>query len=331
LDTQEDEDEIATRRARIRARLRQQQQEEEEEEEEEEEFGRVAVPSESFRTGRDEYEEPWPEPGAESSEEASEYETDTDESEDEVQLSKPVFVPKSKRATIAELDMRKEHEEQREQMREAAAERRKIETRNLVADQVRREEAEGETTATGNDSEDGMPSDIDDLDDPLEYEARRLRELRRLKRDVDEREAFEKERLETERRRNMTDAERAEEDKRLGKGEPKEKAKMNFLQKYYHKGAFYMDETEMEAQDVRKREYMEPTLEDKFDKEALPKVLQVKKFGFAGRTKYTHLADQDTTDRSSPWGTAAAAVVHERKMAGMGDIDSAARKRPKNS
>jgi microfibrillar-associated protein 1 len=37
----------------------------------------------------------------------------------------------------------------------------------------------------------------------------------------------------------------------------------------------------------------------------LPKVLQVKDFGFAGRTKYTHLVDQDTSNlQSNPWATA---------------------------
>ena len=38
-----------------------------------------------------------------------------------------------------------------------------------------------------------------------------------------------------------------------------------------------------------------PTLEDHFDKTVLPKAMQVKKFGRAERTKYTHLVDQDTT------------------------------------
>jgi hypothetical protein len=50
-----------------------------------------------------------------------------------------------------------------------------------------------------------------------------------------------------------------------------------------------------QEEDLYKRNVDEPTLEDHVDKVVLPKVMQVKKFGFMGRTKYTHLADQDTT------------------------------------
>ena len=44
-----------------------------------------------------------------------------------------------------------------------------------------------------------------------------------------------------------------------------------------------------------KQDFTQATLEDHFDKTVLPKVMQVKDFGRAGRTKYTHLVDQDTT------------------------------------
>ena len=58
-----------------------------------------------------------------------------------------------------------------------------------------------------------------------------------------------------------------------------------------------MDDTSVQqSNDVRKQEFDAPTLEDNFNFEALPKVLQVKNFGKRGRTKYTHLLDQDTSN-----------------------------------
>lgn len=47
--------------------------------------------------------------------------------------------------------------------------------------------------------------------------------------------------------------------------------------------------------------------------------MQVKNFGRSGRTKYTHLVDQDTTQFDSPWvsDTAQNIKFHNNQAAGM--------------
>jgi len=126
-----------------------------------------------------------------------------------------------------------------------------------------------------------------------------MRELTRIARDKKEREAYENERKEVARRRLLTDQEIERENAEKPKPKRREKGTYRFLQKYYHPGAFFQS-TEEETQ---QRDFSAPTGEDRtVDRTLLPKVLQVKKFGLKGRTKYTHLVDQDTSLVMGPPG-----------------------------
>ncbi|CAF0723707.1 unnamed protein product [Brachionus calyciflorus] len=245
----------------------------------------------------------------EESDEESEYEEEeyTDSDEEMAPRLKPVFVRKSDRKTIEE----KEEEEQRqmeiERERERLHEESKKQTRKIIQEEVSREKM------SEKENDENIICDFltDDEMDENDYEAWKLRELKRIKRDREEKEKIEKEKQEIQKIRNMTEEERL----KFLKLNPKklinkaEKGKYKYLQKYYHRGAFFMDKEE----DIFKRNYAEPTLEDHFDKTILPKVMQVKNFGMAGRTKYTHLLDQDTTRREDdPW------TNQEKFLAGRG-------------
>lgn len=125
-----------------------------------------------------------------------------------------------------------------------------------------------------------------------------MRELARIKRDKEEELRRELEREEVERRRALPEQQRLKEDlehaEKLRAEKPKGQQK--FLQKYWHKGAFHQDE-----EILTKHDFTEAT-ESTMDVSLLPKVMQVKNFGKRGRTKYTHLLDQDTTASNGGFG-----------------------------
>jgi microfibrillar-associated protein 1 len=112
-----------------------------------------------------------------------------------------------------------------------------------------------------------------------------------------------------EKKEDQTDNEKAAAERKA------EKSKSNFLfmQKYYHKGAYYQDQLENDK--VFQRDFHEPVDADRFvttmkkleeDGQAGVKALNTQmlrrgQFGKVGQVKHTHLAAEDTTDFKSPW------------------------------
>lgn len=102
----------------------------------------------------------------------------------------------------------------------------------------------------------------------------------------------------------------------------KERGQHTFMQKYYHRGAFYQDDKE----EVFQRDYSAPTIDEVRKKELLPKVMQVKNFGLAGRTKWTHLVNEDTSSKDDLWQQGAALLNKKRRG---GDDSESSYKRSK--
>lgn len=236
-----------------------------------------------------------------SDEDDSDQDEYSDSSEDFMPRLKPVFVAKNERVTVKEREIQEKKEREAEIAAKKEAEERRKSTLKMIEDDIRKEEKEREEEKESEMMQAAIDAvdTSDEADEETSYEFWKVRELKRVKREKDEREALIKQQEETEKLRNMTEEERQEE---LAQN-PKvitnraEKGDYKFLQKYYHRGAFYLDE----EHEVLKRNVAEPTLEDHFNKEVLPKVMQVKNFGLSGRTKYTHLVDQDTSVFDSPW------------------------------
>lgn len=234
--------------------------------------------------------------GGEDEEEEESSEEETDSEEEEGARLKPVFVRAKDRLTIQEREREELKAKQAERELAKMGEERRRQTLRMVEAEVRKG-LEG--PAKDGDTVTLEQIDTDDENDEVEYEAWKLREMKRLKRDREEMEAVAKEQAELERLRNLTEEERRIELQKNPKQVTNKaaKGKYKFLQKYYHRGAFYLDNEE----DVLKRDTTGATLEDRFDKTVLPKVMQVKNFGRSSRTKYTHLVDQDTTAFDAAW------------------------------
>ncbi|ESQ41787.1 hypothetical protein EUTSA_v10013587mg [Eutrema salsugineum] len=300
-DEEEDEDALEERRRRIREKNLKRAQEE---------AALLPVEEEELE---DEDEE----------EEESEYETDSEDEMPGITMIKPVFVPKAERDTVAERERLEAEELALEELAKRKLEMRKIETKQIVVEEVRKDE-EIRKNMLLEEANIGDVETDDELNEAEEYEVWKTREIARIKRERDAKEAMLREREEIEKLRNMTEQERRDWERKNPKsssGQPKKK--WNFMQKYYHKGAFFQADPDDEAGSVGtdgifQRDFSAPTGEDRLDKSILPKVMQVKHFGRSGRTKWTHLVNEDTTDWSNPWtSNDPLREKYNKKMAGM--------------
>ncbi|KHJ31675.1 putative micro-fibrillar-associated protein 1 [Erysiphe necator] len=243
---------------------------------------------------------------SEEEEEDTEEEETSDEeesSEEEVQkpiLLRPVFIKKENRKKIDETVT----ESQKHDKNIEAENERKIEVDQIVEEQIQKDlvaKAAGKKFWDDDDEVDEI-DDTDDIDPEAELAAWKLRELKRIKREREEIEEKEKEREEIERRQNLTAEERKKEDDEYiakQKEEKEGRSKMSYMQKYYHKGAFYQEEAE--AQGLLQRNIMGAKIQDEVDREILPKYFQQRdltKIGKKGATKYRDLKSEDT----GQWG-----------------------------
>ena len=103
----------------------------------------------------------------------------------------------------------------------------------------------------------------------------------------------------------MTDEELAEENRRLEEAGVRKKKQEHvqgtFLQKYYHKGVYYLDDDSIQSEnDIRNRDFHAPTERDMVNKKLLPKIMQVRDFGKRSQSKWTYLRNEDTL-KNTDW------------------------------
>jgi microfibrillar-associated protein 1 len=266
---------------------------------------------EGFETASESEEEGGKDAEGSSEDEEEEESSEEEDSSSDDEPKKPMLAPKF----ISKAQRMKQQNAQPVKSAEAIAaeeeRRRKEKADEMLQAQMERDQAARAAGKKAWDDEDNIEEEVDDtdgLDHEAEYAAWKLRELKRVRRDRLAIEEKEKEREEIERRRALTAEEREAEDKayiEAQKDEQEGKGKMAYMQKYFHKGAFFQgdEEQDEEVKAALNRDLAGARFEDETSsKEVLPEYMRIRdmsKLGKKGRTKYSDLKSEDT----GRWGS----------------------------
>jgi microfibrillar-associated protein 1 len=130
-----------------------------------------------------------------------------------------------------------------------------------------------------------------ELNQEEEYKNWSLREIKRLEEEIRK----EGKRIVEERKNEEESSESEENIQSITKSKNQ---KMKFMQKYYHKGAYFEDLNER-SQELSRRNYTEPTGLDLVDKEILPASMIARGNDIfkKGRSKWTNLENEDTSSK----------------------------------
>ncbi|KDB28180.1 hypothetical protein H109_00065 [Trichophyton interdigitale MR816] len=247
------------------------------------------------------------------SEEESEEESSSEDEVPKRLLLRPTFIKKGDRKATAALSngghLATSSSAQDPDAEAEELKRRKDKADLLIRDQLERDAAariagrktwDDDIDESGAGVDENNIDDTDGIDPAAELAAWKLRELKRVKREREAIEIAEKEREEIERRRNLTTEEREREDREFIDKQKEEReagrGKAGFMQRYFHKGAFFQPDSEKHG--LTERDLMGGHYVDEIkNREALPEYLQARdatKIGRKGRTKYRDLKTEDT-------------------------------------
>ena len=217
-------------------------------------------------------------------------------------IQKPKFIPKSKRDKIlSSVEQDQIHQKQNEEKLKQQ-QKRALESRALVAQVISLEQDKKKPKPVAYDEEYGEDKPDDNDEDEDNREEWKVREILRILTVFDDQHIKQQLHEEYLKRKAMTD----EEIMQLQNNTSVEEKEYN-AQRYYHRGAYYMDEETLsnDPNDIRnkaKMYAMAATQDDIRIKDAkemnLPGGKQNKYFGFSGySTKYKGLRMEDTTDK----------------------------------